>query len=102
MALSKDKRVRALGAFAREAAVIGVLYALWELPGTIAGFQQQRSVRTGAVDRALRARHLPAVRTQRAEPDPRASADRAGRYEAKMAGLGRVVVAASTARLRIC
>jgi hypothetical protein len=64
MALSKDKRVRALGAFAREAAVIGVLYALWELAGTIAGFSNK--------DAYLRARwiehfehdiHLPSERS---------------------------------------
>ena len=41
MALSKDSRVRKLGAFARETAVIGVLYALWELAGTVAGFSNK-------------------------------------------------------------
>jgi hypothetical protein len=38
MAASKDSRVRAVGAFAREVAVIGVLYGLWSLAGRIAGF----------------------------------------------------------------
>jgi hypothetical protein len=35
MALSNSRAVRAVGAFARETAVIGVLYGLWELAGTI-------------------------------------------------------------------
>ena len=33
MALSNSRVLRAAGAFARETAVIGVLYALWELVG---------------------------------------------------------------------
>lgn len=37
MALANDKRVRNIGAFLREAAVIGVLYALWQLAGELAG-----------------------------------------------------------------
>jgi hypothetical protein len=41
MALSKDSRVRAVGAFARETAVIGVLYGLWSLAGRIAGFSNK-------------------------------------------------------------
>jgi hypothetical protein len=41
MALSKDSRVRAIGAFAREVAVIGVLYGLWSLAGRIAGFSNK-------------------------------------------------------------
>jgi hypothetical protein len=41
MALSKDSRVRAVGAFAREVAVIGVLYGLWSLAGRIAGFSNR-------------------------------------------------------------
>jgi hypothetical protein len=47
MALSKDSRVRAVGAFARETAVIGVLYGLWSLAGRIAGFSNR-----GAYERA--------------------------------------------------
>jgi hypothetical protein len=35
MALSRDRRVRAVGAFCRETAVIGVLYGLWHLAGQI-------------------------------------------------------------------
>jgi PAP2 superfamily len=35
MALSNSRPVRAIGAFARETAVIGVLYALWRLAGEI-------------------------------------------------------------------
>ena len=34
-ALSRDRRVRFVGAFARETAVIGVLYGLWHLAGQI-------------------------------------------------------------------
>lgn len=36
-ALSSDRRVRAVGAFLREAAVIGVLYGLWQLAGRLSG-----------------------------------------------------------------
>jgi hypothetical protein len=35
MALSADRRVRAVGAFFRETAVIGVLYGLWHLAGQV-------------------------------------------------------------------
>jgi membrane-associated phospholipid phosphatase len=35
MAVSKNRAVRAVGAFARETAVIGVLYAVWQLAGEI-------------------------------------------------------------------
>jgi hypothetical protein len=35
MALSGDRRVRAIGAFFRETAVIGVLYGLWHLAGEL-------------------------------------------------------------------
>jgi hypothetical protein len=35
MALSRDHRVRAVGAFARETAVIGFLYGLWQLAGRL-------------------------------------------------------------------
>src|SRR5207253_359925 len=35
MALSKRRIVRAVGAFARETAVIGVLYAVWQLAGEV-------------------------------------------------------------------
>jgi hypothetical protein len=35
MALSGDRRLRAVGAFARETAVIGVLYGLWQLAGKL-------------------------------------------------------------------
>lgn len=35
MALSKDRRVRFVGAFTREAAMIGLLYGLWRLAGTL-------------------------------------------------------------------
>jgi hypothetical protein len=35
MALSRQRAVRAVGAFARETAVIGVLYGLWQLAGEI-------------------------------------------------------------------
>jgi heme A synthase len=35
LALSSSPRVRAVGAFARETAVIGVLYALWQLAGKL-------------------------------------------------------------------
>jgi PAP2 superfamily len=35
MALSKHRAVRAVGAFARETAVVGVLYGLWQLAGRI-------------------------------------------------------------------
>jgi hypothetical protein len=35
MALSGNRMVRAVGAFAREAAVVGVLYGLWQLAGRI-------------------------------------------------------------------
>lgn len=35
MALSASRAVRAVGAFARETAVIGVLYALWQLAGRV-------------------------------------------------------------------
>ena len=34
MALAKDRRVRAVGAFVRETAVIAVLYGLWQLPAS--------------------------------------------------------------------
>jgi hypothetical protein len=34
-ALPRDRRVRFVGAFLREAAVIGVLYGLWQLAGTV-------------------------------------------------------------------
>ena len=34
--LSPDRRVRAVGAFAREVAVVAVLYALWQLAGRLA------------------------------------------------------------------
>ncbi len=47
LAVSKDSRVRVVGAFAREAAMIGVLYGLWGLAGRIAGFS-----RDGAFARA--------------------------------------------------
>ena len=35
MALAKDRRVRAVGAFVRETAVIAVLYGLWQLAGEL-------------------------------------------------------------------
>jgi hypothetical protein len=35
LALSNNRTIRAIGAFARETAVIGVLYALWQLAGRI-------------------------------------------------------------------
>jgi hypothetical protein len=35
MAVSRDRRVRAVGAFARETAVIGFLYGLWQLAGKL-------------------------------------------------------------------
>jgi hypothetical protein len=38
LAVSKNDRVRAVGAFGREVAMIGVLYALWGLAGRISGF----------------------------------------------------------------
>ncbi len=38
LATSKSDRVRNVGAFAREVAMIGVLYALWSLAGEISGF----------------------------------------------------------------
>lgn len=34
-ALAADRRVRAVGAFARETAVVGVLYGLWQLAGKV-------------------------------------------------------------------
>lgn len=34
-ALAPDRRVRAVGAFARETAVVGVLYGLWQLAGRV-------------------------------------------------------------------
>lgn len=43
LALSKNKRVRGVGAFAREAAIIGVLYGLWGLAGNIAGFSAKNA-----------------------------------------------------------
>jgi hypothetical protein len=47
MALAKDKRVRTAGAFLREAAVIGVLYALWQLAGELAGLSPQGAYARG-------------------------------------------------------
>ena len=46
-ALSKSRVVRAVGAFARETAVIGVLYALWQLAGEISVTSKD-----GALERA--------------------------------------------------
>jgi hypothetical protein len=44
---SRSRTVRAVGAFAREVAVIGVLYAVWQLAGDISG-----ASRSGALSRA--------------------------------------------------
>ena len=64
MAASKDKRVRALGAFAREVAVIGVLYALWELAGRIAGFSNKDAyVRARWIEHFEHDVHLPSERS---------------------------------------
>jgi hypothetical protein len=64
MALSTNRAVRAVGAFARETAVIGVLYALWELAGRISvtgtSGAMQRSRWIGRVERYL---PLPSERT---------------------------------------
>jgi hypothetical protein len=64
MATSKDKRVRAVGAFAREVAVIGVLYALWELAGRIAGFSNKDAyVRARWIEHFEHDVHLPSERS---------------------------------------
>jgi PAP2 superfamily protein len=47
MAPSTRSRIRAIGAFVRETAVIGVLYGLWQLAGEVSVHD-----RTGAFDRA--------------------------------------------------
>jgi hypothetical protein len=63
-ALSSNRVVRAAGAFARETAVIGVLYGLWELAGKVsvtgAKGAMQRSRRIERVERYL---PLPSERT---------------------------------------
>jgi hypothetical protein len=64
MALSNSRELRAAGAFARETAVIGVLYALWELVGRIsvagtAGAYQ----RARWIERAERNLPLPSERS---------------------------------------
>jgi membrane-associated phospholipid phosphatase len=38
MSVAKDRRTRTVGAFAREVAMIGVLYGLWGLAGQVSGF----------------------------------------------------------------
>jgi hypothetical protein len=47
LSFAKDKWVRNVGAFLREAAVIGVLYGLWQLAGEIAGFSKQGAYARG-------------------------------------------------------
>jgi PAP2 superfamily len=45
MALAKDRRVRFVGAFCREAAVIGALYGLWQLAGRVSVTGTSRAFR---------------------------------------------------------
>jgi hypothetical protein len=56
-ALSASRKVRAVGAFARETAVIGVLYGLWQLAGELSGAGTDGAMRRGRwiehVDRYL-------------------------------------------------
>ena len=45
LALSKNRTARWVGAFARETAVIGVLYGVWQLAGDIAGLSKDGAYR---------------------------------------------------------
>jgi hypothetical protein len=64
MATSKDSRVRAVGAFGREVAVIGVLYGLWSLAGRIAGFSNHGAYqRARWIERFEHHLHLPSERS---------------------------------------
>ncbi len=63
LALAGNRTVRAVGAFARETAVIGVLYALWQLAGEI-------SV-TGTQDAFVRARWIRRFETHLPLPSER-------------------------------
>jgi hypothetical protein len=63
-ALSNSRVLRAAGAFARETAMIGVLYALWELVGRISvtGTEGPINGRAGSSDPSATCRcHLSAV-----------------------------------------
>jgi hypothetical protein len=53
LALTRNRATRAVGAFARETAVIGVLYGLWQLAGQISG-----ASRDGAYQRARWIEHV--------------------------------------------
>ncbi len=60
MATAKDRRIRAAGAFVREAAVIGALYGLWQLAGEISVTGWQGAFgRARWIERFERAVHLP-------------------------------------------
>jgi hypothetical protein len=64
MALSPDRRVRWAGAFAREIAVIGVLYGLWQLAGRVAVTGTQDAFgRTRWIQHVERHIPLPSERT---------------------------------------
>jgi hypothetical protein len=53
LAVPKDRIARAVGAFARETAVIGVLYGLWQLAGDLSGASKD-----GAYERAHWIEHV--------------------------------------------
>ena len=69
---------RVVAPFAFEAAILAMLYALWQLAGAVVGHRLLQRHRPCEVDHALRARRVPAVRTQRAAADPAAPAAHAG------------------------
>ena len=60
LATAPNRRLRWVGAFAREAAVIGFLFGLWQLANKISVGGRSRRLRAGRVDPAVRADvHLP-------------------------------------------
>jgi hypothetical protein len=64
MAASPNHRVRSAGAFLREAAMIGLLYGLWSLAGTVSGFGIKGAyARARWIERFEHTIHLPSERS---------------------------------------
>jgi hypothetical protein len=64
LALSKNRNARAVGAFARETAVIGVLYGLWQLAGDLSGVSKDGAYRRARwIEHAERYLPLPSERS---------------------------------------
>lgn len=64
LAVPKNRTARAIGAFARETAVIGVLYGLWQLAGKVSGLSKDGAYRrTRWIEHAERYLPLPSERS---------------------------------------